>query len=145
MSTYVPEPPIDLREPAPQPDEDATLGELLGELGRDVTELMSTQFELAVVEVKEEARRAARAGSLLGAGSLVAYLAVTLGAFALAFGLAEGMELWLAFLVVAVLLGAVGAALFLAGKAQLDATDPVPHKTIETLEEDARWLRQQIS
>jgi uncharacterized membrane protein YqjE len=126
-------------------DEQPALSDLLADLTRDVSDLMSTQVQLAVVELKEEARQAARAGTLLGASGLVAYLAVGLSAFSLAFGLAELVELWVAFLIVTAGVGVTAFVLYVAGRDALAATDPVPRQTIRTLEEDARWLRQQMS
>src|SRR5215204_2957231 len=145
-NSYVPEPPeVDLRGAAAaarggtdtatdvEAADMASLGELIGDLTHDVGELMTTQLELAVVEMKEEVRQAARAGSMLGAGALVGYLALLLAGFTLAFGLAEWMDLWVAFLIVTALFAAGAAALFVKGRTELKATDPVPRQTKETL------------
>jgi uncharacterized membrane protein YqjE len=125
--------------------EQPTLGELLGDLTHDVSELMSTQLQLAVVEIKDEMRQAARGGAMVGAAGLLGYLALALGAFTLAFGLAEWLELWAAFLIVTLLVAAIAAALFFSGRSTIQATDPLPRQTIKTLQEDRQWLRQQMS
>jgi hypothetical protein len=97
------------------------------------------------VEIKEEARQAARGGAMVGLGGLLGYLALALAAFTLAFGLAEWIELWFAFLIVTVVIGAGAAAFFVSGRSAIQATDPIPRKTIQTLQEDRQWLRQQIN
>jgi uncharacterized membrane protein YqjE len=122
------------------------ISEILTDLSRDVSELMSTQMELAVVEIKEEARQAARAGGMLGVGGLLGYLTLILASFTFGFALADlGMDLWTAFLVVTVFVGIGAAALIIAGRQVLTSTDPVPRQTLETLQEDRTWLKQQIS
>jgi hypothetical protein len=46
-----------------------------------------------------------------------------------------------AAVIVAVVWAAVGAALYLTARKQLATIDPVPQQTVETLKEDAQWLR----
>jgi Putative Actinobacterial Holin-X, holin superfamily III len=46
-----------------------------------------------------------------------------------------------AFLIVAVVWAAVGAVLFVAGRKKMRTVDPMPRKTVETLKEDAQWLK----
>jgi len=45
----------------------ASVGELIGEVTRDMSTLMRQELALAKAEVKEEAVKAARAGGMLGA------------------------------------------------------------------------------
>ena len=126
--------------------DEATLSELVGRLTHDAVDLMSTQAQLAVAEIKEEARQAGRAAGMMGGSGALAYLTLTLLAFAAAFGIDQAVEeLWASFLIVAVVIGAVAAVLYLAGRNLLRNTDPVPRETIQTLQEDKQWLRQQVS
>ena len=130
--------------PRPGPEGERTLGELFGSLTSDLSELMRSEMELAKVELKEEAGKAGKAAGMLGAGALLGYLALTLVAFAAAWGLAEVIDAGWAFLVVGIVVGAVAAALALTGKKRLDTVSPVPDQTVETLKEDARWARAQV-
>jgi uncharacterized membrane protein YqjE len=125
-------------------DDDRSLGELFGNLTSDLSALMRSEMELARVELKEEAAKAGKAAGLLGGGALAAYLAVTLLAFAAAWGLAEVVDAGWAFLIVGLVVGAIAAAIALKGRERLNAVEPVPEQTMETLKEDARWARAQL-
>lgn len=127
-----------------EPVEDRSLGELFGNLTNDLSDLMRSEMELAKVEMKEEAAKAGKAAGMLGGGALAAYLALTLLAFAAAWGLAEVVDAGWAFLIVGVVVGAIAAALALTGKKRLDTVEPMPEQTMETLKEDARWARAQV-
>jgi uncharacterized membrane protein YqjE len=125
-------------------DDDRSLGELFGNLTSDLSALMRSEMELARVELKEEAAKAGKAAGLLGGGALAAYLAVTLLAFAAAWGLAEVVDAGWAFLIVGLIVGAIAAAIALKGRERLNAVEPVPEQTMQTLKEDARWARAQL-
>jgi hypothetical protein len=125
-------------------EEDRSLGELFGNLTSDLSALVRSEMELARVELKEEAAKAGKAAGLLGGGALAAYLAVTLLAFAAAWGLAEVVDAGWAFLIVGLVVGAIAAAIALKGRERLNAVEPVPEQTVETLKEDARWARAQL-
>jgi uncharacterized membrane protein YqjE len=130
---------------AAQPlDAEQSLGELFGRLGEDLSGLISTQMELARAELTEEAKQAGRAAGLLGAGSMLGYLALTLLCFAGAWGLSEIVPEGVAFLIVAVVIGLVAAALVLAGRKQVDAAKHVAPETMETIKEDVQWTRRQM-
>ena len=131
-----------------RPDPSASgpsLPALAGELSEEVRQLARLEVELAKAELGEAVGHAKQAGAGFGAAAVLGYLALLLGSFALAFGLAEIMPTWLAFLVVALAWG-VGAAIgYSAGRRNLRSFDPVPHRTITTLKEDVAWLRHRTS
>jgi uncharacterized membrane protein YqjE len=124
--------------------DEQSLGALLGEVARDVSELLRKEVELAKVELREEAARAAKAGAKIGAAALMGYLALFLASFAAAWGLAEIMPAGWAFLIVAAAYAIVGAVLFINGRKQLRDVSPMPQQTKETLKEDASWVREQM-
>jgi len=103
-------------DPTKPVDPDHSLGDLLSRLTEDFGDLVSTQVELAKVEIKEEVTRAGKgAGMLTGAG-VVAYLAITLLSFAAAWGLAEVMPEGVAFLIVGVIWAIVAGVLYSTGR-----------------------------
>jgi uncharacterized membrane protein len=77
-------------------------------------------------------------------GGFVAYAAFLALVFALISLLAEVMEPWLAALLVAIVVGAVGAFLIMRGVNRFKEMNMVPQRTKETLEENAEWLKQQV-
>jgi uncharacterized membrane protein YqjE len=135
--------PVPPADPAQPIEADRSLAELLGRLSHDFGELVSTQVELAKVEIKEEVTRAAKGTGLLGGGAIAGLLALLLLSMALAWGLAELMDAGFAFLVVGLIWAVVAAVLALRGRQQLRATTPVVPQTKETLKEDVEWAKQQ--
>lgn len=124
---------------------DASLGELVGRLGEDVGDLISTQFELAKAELRHDVTEARKAATLLGAGIGAAVLTVLMLSFAAAWGLAEAMDAGWAFLLVGVVYAIAAAVLLQQGRARLDEAKPVGEQTVETLKEDVEWARHQTS
>lgn len=126
-------------------DQRESIGELIGAATRDMSELLRKEVELAKVELKEEAAAAGKAGALLGAGGVLGFQALLLFFFAVAWGLAELIPAWVGFLIVAIVVGVIATVVGLMGKEKLqDLTPPIPN-TVETLQEDAQWAKQQLS
>ena len=123
----------------------APLNELLGQLGEDVSELFAAEMRLMSLEVREEAKQAARASSLLIGASLAAFLTVLLLTFAAAWGLAEVVPEGVAFLIVAIVVGIAATVLGLVGREQLRSMDFVPRQAVTTMKEDVQWVKQQVS
>ena len=84
---------------------DTSIGELLGNISGDLSQLFRQEVELAKAELKQEAAKAGKAAGFLGAAGFAGYLAVVLLSFALVFGLANVMDAGWAALIVAVLWG----------------------------------------
>ena len=121
------------------------VGELLAQLGHQVGELVGKEMQLARSELREELRKGVKATASLSAAAIVGLVAVVFLSSAAAWGLAEVMAPGLAFLIVGVVQVAVAAVLLLTGRRQAAEVDPVPHQTVETLKEDARWAKNQKS
>jgi uncharacterized membrane protein YqjE len=126
-----------------QPDQ--SLGELFSKLSSDLSALLRDEVRLAKLETTESAKQAARAGGMLGAAMFAGYLAVVVLSFALAWGLAEVVPIGVAFLIVGVLWAAVGLALFAAGRQRIRAAELKPEQTIQTMQENVQWAKQQTS
>jgi uncharacterized membrane protein YqjE len=120
---------------------ETSIGELIGNISNDLSQLFRQEVELAKVELKEEASKAGKAAGMLGGAAFAGYLAVVLLSFALVFALSNVMDAGWAALIVAVIWGAIGAVLFLNGRKKLKTVDPMPRRTVDTLKEDAQWLK----
>jgi hypothetical protein len=125
------------------PQADASLGELFSDLSTDMSALLRDELQLAKVELKEEIKKAGRAGGMFGGAAFAGYMTIVLLSFAAAWGLAELMPVGWAFLIVAVVWGAAAAVLYLRGRDQLQKVNPKPEQTIDTLKEDVRWAKNQ--
>jgi membrane protein implicated in regulation of membrane protease activity len=86
-----------------------------------------------------------RDAAMLGAGGALAYGAMLIALVAVSLLLIElGVAPWLAFLLVALVVGVVAALLIQRGRAELQKADLAPRQTIETLKEDAEWAKEQV-
>lgn len=119
----------------------ASLGELIGNISDDLSQLFRQEVELAKAELKQEATKAGKAAGALGAAGFAAALAVLLLSLAIVYVLANVMDAGWAALIVAVVWGAVAGALYASGRSRLRTVNPVPSRTVGTLKEDAQWLK----
>ncbi|MFG1603824.1 phage holin family protein [Actinoplanes sp. NPDC049265] len=132
---------------APYPDTtrpdpaDVSIGELIGNISNDLSQLFRQEVELAKTEIRQEATKAGKAGGMLGGAAFAGYLAVVLLSFALVFGLSNVIDPGWAALIVAALWAIVGGVLYANGRKRLKTVDPVPRRTVDTIKEDAQWLK----
>jgi hypothetical protein len=120
---------------------ETSIGDLIGNISNDLSQLFRQEVELAKAEVKHEASKAGKAAGMLGGAGFAGYLAVVLLSFAAVFGLANVMDAGWAALIVAAVWAVIGGVLFVTGRGRLKTIDPVPHRTVDTLKEDAQWLK----
>ena len=120
---------------------ETSIGELIGNISNDLSQLFRQEVELAKAELKQEASKAGKAAGMLGGAGFAGYLAVVLLSFAAVFGLANVMDAGWAALIVAVVWAVIGGVLFVTGRNKLKTVDPVPHRTVDTIKEDAQWLK----
>ena len=120
-------------------NDERSLGELFGDLTRDMGVLVRQEVGLATTEMSHKASRAAGDVAVIAAGGLVAYagfLAIVAAAVvALA---AAGLDWWQA----SALMGIVVAIIGLSAIKHADLT---PHETLQTLREDTQWAKDQMS
>jgi hypothetical protein len=125
--------------------DDRSLGQLFGDLSRQLGNLVQKEIELAKTEVTTRVTTVGRDAAMLGAGGALAYGALLIALIAVALLLIElGVSPWLSFLLVAAVVGIIAAVLIQRGRAELQKTDLAPRQTIETLKEDAEWAKQQV-
>ncbi|MEV6847013.1 phage holin family protein [Actinoplanes sp. NPDC051411] len=124
-----------------QPAGETSIGELIGNISSDLSQLFRQEVELAKVELRQEAAKAGKAAGMLGVAGFAGYLAVVLLSFAAVFGLANVMDGGWAALIIAVVWAIIGAVLYATGRKRLKTVDPMPRRTVDTLKEDAQWLK----
>jgi uncharacterized membrane protein YqjE len=140
---------VDVRQTATDPtqpkDPERSLPELLSSLTTDLNRLITTQLELAKVEIKEEVSTAAKGAGLLSGGAVAALLALLLLSHAAAWGLSEVVHEGVAYLIVGVVWAVVAAVLAVQGRGRLRDVDPVPRATVAEIEADRDLAREQLS
>ena len=129
----------------PGPNEGASVSDLISRLSDDVTALFRQEVELAKVEMKQEGVRAARAGAMLGAAAVVGLVTLSLVAWTVAWGLAQLLPIWVAFLITTILFGAIAGGLAMVGKKRMSEVDLAPRRTIETLQKDKQMLSDRMN
>jgi len=120
---------------------DTSIGDLIGNISDDLSQLFRQEVELAKVELKQEAAKAGKAAGMLGGAGFAGYLVVVLLSFALVAGLSNVMDPGWAALIVAVLWAIIAGVLYLRGRRQLKTVEPMPRRTVDTIKEDAQWLK----
>jgi hypothetical protein len=123
-------------------DSSATAGErslsdLVKQLSEQSTRLARMEVELAKAELQQKGKQLGiGAGAFGGAAAIALYAMAALTAtFILA--LAEGVDGWLAALIVALAYAAIAGVLALVGRSRVQAgTPPAPERAIESSRED---------
>lgn len=126
-------------------DSDMSIGALFTGLTEDMAKLLRQEIELARVETTQKINRAMRSVIMLAAGGFVAYAGLILLLIAVAIGLSNWMPLWLSTLIVSVVALVMGAVLIGSGRSSLSNLTVVPENTVESIKEDARWAKEQVS
>jgi len=126
------------------PAQEKSLGELLGDLTRESSNLIRQEVNLAKVEIKDKMSVLAKDVVKIAAGGALAYA----GLIVLLIGIGHLLDLlmptWLAFTLVGAIVAGVGGFLAMSAVNALKQADLAPHQTVETLKEDAQWAKQQI-
>lgn len=122
-----------------------SIGTLFTDLTEDMGKLVRQEIELARVETIQKVNRAMRSVILLAAGGLVAYAGVITLLITVAIALGRVMPYWLSTLIVGVVALIVGAILIGSGRSSLSNLTVVPENTVESIKEDARWAKEQVS
>ena len=119
---------------AGRPDvESASVGELIGEVTKDLSTLMRQELDLARAELTTEAKKAGQGAGMYGAAGFAGYMVLLFLSFALWWGLATVMDIWLAALLVAVLWAVIGAVAYVVGRNKFRQVNPKPERTVDTL------------
>lgn len=119
-----------------------SLSDLLSRLVQDLTLLLRQEVELAKIELRRELTTAGRASAMLVAGAVLAFVAVLLLAWAAAWGLAALMPTGLAFLIVAIVVGAGAAGAMIAGRKKFQKVDITPHEAVDSMQRDKQVLAE---
>ena len=122
-----------------------SLGQLFGDLARDVQTLLKQELTLAKTETTQSAKRAAMDIAKIVAGALVLYTGVIFLLAAAVFGLRELDLPWsLSALIVGAIVAVIGLFLVLRAKSDLTSGSLAPTQTIESLKQDGDWAKGQV-
>lgn len=124
--------------------EERPLGELFSDLVNETTTLVRNEVALAKVEITQKATKVGRNIGSLVVGGAIAYAALLALGAATIMLLARVMPGWVAALIVGLIVGGVAWLLISKAIVELKRTELTPHETVESLKEDAQWIKDQI-
>jgi hypothetical protein len=105
-------------------------------------EIVRSEIRLAKTEIRQDAGKAKAAAVLLSGAALMGFFASALVVTAAACALAIVLPWWAATLVLAVLCGIIGGGMFVAGRTRMKLVHG-PQDTIQSVQENLRWARNQ--
>ncbi len=126
-----------------QGGDDRSIGEIIAQLSQDTAEVVRREVRLAEAEMTQKAYRAGKNAGFVAAGGALAYaglLAVVAGVIML---FARSRRPWFSAFLVGLSVAGAGSLLALKGINALRQEGVVPQETVETLEENREWLKDQ--
>lgn len=122
--------------------EEKSLGELVALASSNVSSLVRSEMELAKLELKSDAKKAALGGTLFVVAGVIACVVLILLSISLAYGfVAMGVWPWLAFLIVSILYVLLAAALCGIGYLRMRRMSGLK-RTRRTTRDDLAMLRR---
>lgn len=113
---------------------DSSLGDLLGDLSRNVSTLMRQEVELAKAELKESATSAGKGAGMYASAGLSGHFVLLFLSLGAMFGLALWTGYGWAAVIVAGIWAVVGAVLAVLAKKQMQTVKGLP-QTTDTIKE----------
>lgn len=118
------------------------LGDVLGSLIADLQSLVRGEIKLARAELDQKIDTLLVSAIWLVGGALVAFAGLVVLLQAVAAALALVMPAWAAFLIVGVVIIAVGALVAYSGLSSLSLKKLTPDRTVSSLEKDIRVVKE---
>jgi hypothetical protein len=130
---------------APRSRPERSVARLLSDLAAETGMLVRQEIALFKAELSEKLGSIGLGAGLAAAGGLVAFSGWLVLLACAVLGLSNVLAPWLAALIVAVVVLAIGVGLLIFGKRRLNAEALVPRRTLNSLREDEAWIRDQFS
>lgn len=125
--------------------EERPLGELFSDLVNETTTLVRNEVALARVEITQKATKAGRNIGSLVVGGAIGYAALLTFLAAAVLLLSRAMPAWAAALIVGAIVACVAWLLISKAMSALRNMELKPQETVESVKEDARWIKDQIT
>ena len=126
--------------------EERSLGELFSELASETSTLVKQEGALAQTELTQKATKVGKNVGFLVVGGAVAYAALLAFVAGLIIILGNALDNhWLAAFIIGVIIAIAAVVMIMSALSALKATGLTPTQTVETIKEDAQWLKDQVS
>ncbi|MFE7843847.1 phage holin family protein [Microbacterium sp. NPDC057407] len=127
--------------PSQQQAADSSLGQLVGEVTRDLSTLMRKEIELAKAELTESAKKAGTGAGMFAGAAYGAMMTILFLSIALWWALGTLVGNGWSGVIVAVLWAIIAAILFAVGRSQVAKVKGAP-QTVETIKEIPETLKR---
>jgi Putative Actinobacterial Holin-X, holin superfamily III len=134
--------PSRARTDLPPDGSQPSLGTMLGDVTRDMSQLVRQEVELAKAELRRDAKRTGQAAGMFGGAGLAGFMVLLFGSIALWWALANVMDQGWAALIVAGVWAVAGLVLFAVARARMRAIRG-PRQTAQTAREIPTALKGQ--
>ena len=125
--------------------EEPSLGDLFSDLTSETTALVRHEMALAQVELTKKASAVGKNVGFLVVGGVVGYAGMLVILAAVVMILGYVVPMWASALIVGVVVAAVSYFLVTSALAELKKTDLAPRESVESIKEDAKWLKDQVT
>jgi len=138
--------PNQSQHPAQHPGE-PSLAALIGSIMNDAKDLLVHEFTMAKLEVRDELNKTKTAAISLGVGAGIAAVGSLLLILMLVHLLRAftAIPLWGCYGIIGTVLLVIGVALLMTGKKTAQKIDVIPPQTVDTLKENAQWIKEQTT
>jgi len=124
--------------------EERPITSLLSELTHETTTLFRKEVQLAKAELSQKVSQAASGAGMAVAGGLILFVGIQVLVATAVIALALVVDWWLAALIVALVVLAIGGVVLMKGVGNLKADRLTPQRTITSLRDNAHWARGQM-
>ena len=125
--------------------DERSLGELFSELAAETGTLVRQEVALAQAELSAKATRVGKNVGYLAVGGAIGYAAMLAILAGVIMGLSYFIPAWLAAMLVGIAVGIAAYVMISSGLTALKETNLTPEETVESIKEDAQWLKDQVS
>jgi hypothetical protein len=125
--------------------EEQSIGDLFSELAGETGTLIRQEVALAQAELTSKATTAGKNVGFLVMGGAVAYAGMLAIVAGVIMGLAYFIPAWIAAILVGAVIGVAAYILISSALSALKNADLKPNETVDSLKEDAQWLKNQVS
>lgn len=135
--------------------DERSLGDLFSELATETGTLVRQEVALAQAEITQKATSAGKQIGFLVVGGAVGYAALLVILAAVVMGITQLLAFisgwqfitcaWIVAAVVGIIVAVVAYFLVTGAITALKNSDLAPRQTIETVKEDAQWIKDQVS
>ena len=125
--------------------DERSLGDLFSELAAETGTLVRQEVALAQVEITGKATRVGKQVGYLAVGGAIGYAAMLAIMAGIIIGLSNFIPAWIAALLVGGIVAGVSFFLVSSAIERLKNTNLKPEESVESIKEDAQWLKNQLS